>query len=150
MDTEQTRCAAAHDEAFNSVLEYVREHIIEKNEILQLFTLRLIYISELEQRGFPNPDYRNEKLIKRLQYHEISGDIELKKVSEKGCISCYLIYSANMTVAEAVPFAFKLASVDIIAVFLQSKTLDRDVFVKPPDDQEVWASLETEEAAVWS
>ena len=29
---------------------------------------------------------------------------------------------------------FKLASLDIRAAFLQSKTLDRDVFIKPPGD----------------
>ena len=29
---------------------------------------------------------------------------------------------------------FQLASVDIRAAFLQAKTLDRDVFVKPPED----------------
>ena len=29
---------------------------------------------------------------------------------------------------------FKLASVDIRAVFLQSRTLDRDVFMLPPPD----------------
>ena len=29
---------------------------------------------------------------------------------------------------------FKLASVDISTTFLQSKMLDRDVFVKPPED----------------
>ena len=31
-------------------------------------------------------------------------------------------------------FHFKLASVDIQAAFLQSKVLDRDVFVEPPSD----------------
>ena len=31
-------------------------------------------------------------------------------------------------------FHFKLASVDICAAFLQSKVLDRDVFVEPPSD----------------
>ena len=31
-------------------------------------------------------------------------------------------------------FHFKLASVDIRAAFLQSKVLDRDVFVEPPSD----------------
>ena len=31
-------------------------------------------------------------------------------------------------------FNFKLASVDICAAFLQSKVLDREVFVEPPSD----------------
>ena len=31
-------------------------------------------------------------------------------------------------------FYFKVASVDICAAFLQSKVLDRDVYVEPPSD----------------
>ena len=36
--------------------------------------------------------------------------------------------------AVAANSGFKLASVDIRAAFLQSRTLDRDVFVEPPSD----------------
>ena len=38
-----------------------------------------------------------------------------------------------MPMAIATNFGFKLASVDIRAVFLQSKFLDRDVFIEPPE-----------------
>jgi len=31
-------------------------------------------------------------------------------------------------------FDFKIVSMDIRAAFLQAKTLDREVFVRPPDD----------------
>ena len=33
---------------------------------------------------------------------------------------------------------FKLASVDIRAAFLQSKTLDRDIFMKPLQEATIW------------
>ena len=39
-----------------------------------------------------------------------------------------------MLVAVAANSGFKLASVDIRAAFLQSKVLDRDVFIEPPID----------------
>ena len=39
-----------------------------------------------------------------------------------------------MLVAVAANSGFKLASVDIRAAFLQSKILDREVFVEPPSD----------------
>ena len=39
-----------------------------------------------------------------------------------------------MLVAVAANSGFKLASVDIRAAFLQSKVLDREVFIEPPID----------------
>ena len=39
-----------------------------------------------------------------------------------------------MLVAVAANYGFKLASVDIRAAFLQSKVLDREVFIAPPSD----------------
>ena len=42
--------------------------------------------------------------------------------------------SFKILVAIAENKGFKLASVDIRAAFLQSRTLDRDVFMKPPPD----------------
>merc|ERR1712229_25437 len=42
-------------------------------------------------------------------------------------------------------FNFKIVSMDIRAAFLQVKTLDREVFVRPPKDQEkegvIWKLL---------
>ena len=42
--------------------------------------------------------------------------------------------SFKMLMAVAANENFKLASVDIRAAFLQSKTLDRDIFMLPPPD----------------
>ena len=42
--------------------------------------------------------------------------------------------SFKMLMAVAANSRFKLASVDIRAAFLQSKVLDRDVFIEPPSD----------------
>ena len=42
--------------------------------------------------------------------------------------------SFKMLVAVAANFGFKLASVDIRVAFLQSKVLDREVFIEPPSD----------------
>ena len=42
--------------------------------------------------------------------------------------------SFKMLMAVAANSRFKLASVDIRAAFLQSKVLDRDVFIEPPID----------------
>ena len=42
--------------------------------------------------------------------------------------------SFKLLMAVAANNGFRLASLDICAAFLQSKSLDRDVFVKPPED----------------
>ena len=42
--------------------------------------------------------------------------------------------SFKLLMAVAANNGFKLASLDIRAAFLQSKTLNRDVFIKPPGD----------------
>ena len=42
--------------------------------------------------------------------------------------------SFKLLMAISANFRFKLASVDIRAAFLQSKILDRDVYVEPPKD----------------
>jgi hypothetical protein len=53
---KQARQAAAHHEAFTSVLKYIQVHAIEQNDILWLSSLWHMYIDELEQHGFPNSD----------------------------------------------------------------------------------------------
>ena len=44
--------------------------------------------------------------------------------------------SFKLLISSAANNGFKLASLDIKAAFLQSKALDRDVFIKPPVDIE--------------
>ena len=42
--------------------------------------------------------------------------------------------SFKLLMALSANFGFKIASVDICASFIQSKVLDREVFVDPPPD----------------
>ena len=56
--------------------------------------------------------------MNRLQSHpDISPQIVFCKVysGDKGCLSFYLVYSSNITVAEAIACAYTLASVDKIS-----------------------------------
>ncbi|KAG0718125.1 hypothetical protein GWK47_053088 [Chionoecetes opilio] len=88
VDTDQAHRAAAHNAAFNLVVEHIQKHIVEHKQIIQLSTLRLIYITELEQQHFPNQDYRSEKLMNRLKNHDISDKIEfIKRVNYR--MACY-------------------------------------------------------------
>lgn len=153
VDTDQDRKAAAHLKAFNAVLDFIQDRVIGKMEIVRLASLRLLYIQELERSGFPNPEYRSEKLKARLENHDVHEWIAFAKVNpgDKGCITYNLVYSANISVADAVAYAYKLGSKDkyedvalllrgtIQQVFLESKPLPW-----PPtaDDLEIKSSSE--------
>ena len=116
-DTEQTHITAAHNESFDWALQFVQEHIIQQKKVIQLSSLRLIYINKLDECGYPNDGYRSENLMKCLQNHpNINSQIVFSKVEpgERGCLSLYLVYSVRITVADAVACAYNLASVDNI------------------------------------
>lgn len=101
---------------------------------MQLASLRLVYTQELERNGFPNPDYRGEKLKSKLEKHEGIAFAKVKQ-DDKGCITYNLVYNAILSVADAVAHAYKLGSKDkyqdvalllrgtIQKTFRESKTL---------------------------
>ena len=107
-DTERALITAAHSDASRSVLQYIQETIIKENKIVQLYSLRLIYIDTLTKHGYPNDQYCSVNLMNRLQSHpDISPRIVFCKVysGDIGCLSFYLVYSSNRTVAEAIACA---------------------------------------------
>ena len=61
--TDQEAITAAHSEAFQAVLYFIQQQVIVQKQVLQLSALRLIYINVLEEKGFPNSDYRHEQLM---------------------------------------------------------------------------------------
>jgi len=124
-DTEENHKASAHLKAFNAVLQNIQELVIEKNEVVQLASLRLGYIQELEINGFPNPGYRSEKLKAKLENHNIHEHIAFAKVNpgDKGFITYHLVYNASISTAEAVIYAYKLGSkekYEYVALLLRS------------------------------
>ncbi len=153
LETEHDQKISAHENALSKVIGYVDDHILKGKEVVQLSSLLLMYINELEISGFPNVNYRSEKLMSRLQSHAVGEKIAFTKVSDKGCISFYLVYSSSITLADAVTVAYKLGSTDkyedvafllrslILRAFIQSEALPW-----PPtaDDLEADAILPTQ------
>ena len=153
IDTQQDRKAAAHHMAFTVVLDFIQDRVIGHNEIVQLASLRLLYMQELERNGFPSPDYRSEKLKARLENHAIHELIAFDKVNpgDKGCITYNLVYSASISVADAVTYAYKLGTKDkyedlalllrgiIKQAFNESKSLP---WPPTPEDLEIKSSDE--------
>lgn len=76
--TEQTRKAAVHYKAFTTVLDVIQGWVIGQGgqvEVLQLTSLCRLHIQELETNGFPNFEYRSEKLKARLEQHDMHESI---------------------------------------------------------------------------
>ena len=67
-DTYQDHKVSAHLKAFTAVLDYIQDCITEQQKVVLLASLRVLYIQELEKNGFPNPEYRSEKLKARHLY----------------------------------------------------------------------------------
>uniref|UniRef100_UPI00358E566E uncharacterized protein n=1 Tax=Myxine glutinosa TaxID=7769 RepID=UPI00358E566E len=105
---EQACMSAAHEKAFNSVLEHIQTQVIQQNKVLQLSSLRLLYVEELKLNGYENSNYRSEKLLKRLQNDPIKEHIHFTKVDHDKCdvISFWLVHSSNITVSNALARAF--------------------------------------------
>ena len=81
---------------------------------MHLSSLCHTYAEKLEEADYPNPDYRVEKLLHRLEHHDIHAQICFTKVSteEKGNISYYLIHCKSITVANAVKLAYRIRYTD--------------------------------------
>uniref|UniRef100_UPI00358E3B67 uncharacterized protein n=1 Tax=Myxine glutinosa TaxID=7769 RepID=UPI00358E3B67 len=114
IDTEQHRKAVAYLKAFTAVLDFIEDQVIRQNKVVQLAMLHLLYIQELERNGFPNPEYRSNKLKARLENHYIHEVIAFAKVNpgDRGCITYNLVYSASISVADAVTCAYNLGTKD--------------------------------------
>ena len=113
--TVQEQKSQAHNQAYHTVCTFINDHVIERGEVVQLSSLRLIYIGELDAYDFPNKGFRSQKLMIRLQNDpDISSKIAFTKVSpcDTGSVSFYLVYSTSITVTDAVALSNKLASMD--------------------------------------
>ena len=141
----QVQNAAAHQNAYAMVKDYIHSYVIINKEVVQATILHNVYIEELEKEGFPNPDYRTEKLIARLQGDEdISQAIAFSKVPLRGCFELYFIYNSTISTAEAISCAYNLGTRDqlqdaavtphsiITKAFRESKELSW-----PPTSQDV-------------
>ena len=103
----------ANQKSYLVVKDYILRNVIDGKEVVQLSFLCSLFNKDLVSQGFPNPDYRNERLMRRLQADEdISHKLAFCKVPHRGCVELYLVYSSSISVAEAVSCAYKLGTAD--------------------------------------
>ena len=110
-----TSADVTHAKAYTSVKDYLELAVVNQNEVVTLPSVRDLYIKELERNGSPNPNYRGNKLLARLQDDpQVLERLAFSKVSpgNKGCLSFWLIYRADITIADAMARVYKLASGD--------------------------------------
>merc|ERR1712002_1035871 len=92
-------------------------------------------ITEKQKHDGQKQDYKARLVAKGFQ--EIDQPQSDSPTAAKESFKLLMALSAN--------FNFKIVSIDIRAAFLQAKTLDREVYVKPPKDQEkegiIWKLL---------
>ena len=116
LDIENLTLAAAYEDAFQAVLDMIHREVLSEKGIVPLPSLRLLFVQKLEEAGYPNAEYRSEKLLHRLQNHEIHHQILFTKVSEeRGILLYYLIYSKTLTVEDGVKLAYRLGATDKVS-----------------------------------
>lgn len=60
----------ANQKSYLVVKDYILRNVIDGKEVVQLSFLCSLFNKDLVSQGFPNPDYRNERLMKRWQADE--------------------------------------------------------------------------------
>ena len=111
-DREQK--TSAHQKTLEVVIQFIQENVIAREEVVELSSLRHLYVKELEEKGFPSPEYRSANLKTKLVKHEIGELIAFTKVNleDKGNLALALVYSASISVADAVAHAYHMGSID--------------------------------------
>ncbi|KAI4816802.1 hypothetical protein KUCAC02_009108 [Chaenocephalus aceratus] len=100
IDSPQARKMAAHDKSYCVVKDYILRNVVEHKEVVQLRSMCNLYRKTLEGEGFPNPEYRSEKLARRLQ-----GD---KDISRELTFSKQLTASGNsQSTSSCVPHLYR-------------------------------------------
>ena len=106
-------------------LKFYETYIEVKDEGQETIGSRWV-ITEKQEHDGQKQDYKARLVAKGFQ--ELDQPQSDSPTAAKESFKLIMALSAN--------YNFKIVSVDIRAAFLQAKTLDREVYVKPPKDQE--------------
>ena len=107
---KQTETERVHQEAFQKVSEVIEREVVKKQTIMKFYLLLDLYKEHLKGTEFENPNYRPEKLRKKIEKDAyLSSKIGFCLV-DKGkriFLSC-LVYSLEMEMTNAVRQSFDL------------------------------------------
>ena len=113
-DTEQQRKVASYLKAFNIVLDFIQHRVVEQNEVVELSSLRLLYIQELESTDSQTQitEVRSWRIDSRIMRYTASLLLLRSIQATKDVFPLILIYNASLSVTDAVTYAYKLGSKD--------------------------------------
>jgi hypothetical protein len=113
---EQSELEAAHDYSFRHVAQYIDETLLHGRKVVTLSSLRLMYIAKLDETRFANPNFRSDRLKRKLEKHHILGPklVFTKVQPQSNSWPFYLVFSSNISVDEAVTQGYQLASRDAV------------------------------------
>merc|ERR1712002_1378733 len=106
-------------------LKYYDTYVEIKDEGQETIGSRWV-ITEKQEHDGQKQDYKARLVAKGFQ--ELDQPQSDSPAAAKESFKLIMALSAN--------FSYKMVSMDIRAAFLQAKTLDREVFVRPPKDIE--------------
>ena len=66
-ETDFSRKSAAHGQVYSSVVQILKERVIERKEIIPLTEIHRVFLKALALNGEENLGYRTEKLRARLE-----------------------------------------------------------------------------------
>ena len=82
---------------------------------MKLAHLYEIYTSALEETNQPNPDYRAEKLKRKLEKSHIYGHkLPFCSLNSGGKFRSYNVYNSDMSTDRSVTHAYELGSTDMV------------------------------------
>ena len=107
----QQHLEKAHKYAFDMVCDVVEKDMLSGGKVMKLTDLRDIYITDLANSAFSNPDYRSEKLKSKLE-KAYRGKIVFCPLGVGVKLHSQLVYSLELKLECAVHCAFLLGTAD--------------------------------------
>ena len=111
--SKQTELEEVHRRAFSTVTRLVDHDILEQKQIVKLNDLLQVYISDLANTEFPNPNYKAQALKVKLEksYNE---KLSFSLMENKGTFPTYLVFSTDIGVQLAMRCAYELGTKDVL------------------------------------
>ena len=87
----------------------INENVVLGWRIVRLSELHEIYISNLNETPFPNPNYHGEKLKSKLEKKkDYQGLLGFCPIGADDQVSSYLVFNLKMDIMEAIKSSYQL------------------------------------------
>ena len=122
----QKQLKQAHKTAFDEVCQVINKQILDKERVLKMSELCLVYVRALERTSYPNSQFRSENLKLKLE-KKFVGKLCFIKMKCISNFQSHLIYSSSIDISKAIESAYMLGNADNITNvgnYLRNNILD--------------------------